>query len=87
MLIVMIAVDDYDDEVTSVDDEAGFDAGEVYSSAAAKGKRAAFQVDYQPLSKTDLAKEMKKEIDHVAGALDLKVRLDASVIELAVCVS
>ena len=58
--------------MTSVDDEAGFDIGEVYS-AAAKGKRAAFQVNYEPLSKADLTKEMKKEIDHVAGALDLKV--------------
>ncbi|CAD6568461.1 MAG: hypothetical protein CYPHOPRED_002569 [Cyphobasidiales sp. Tagirdzhanova-0007] len=60
-------IDDYDDDVTSVD-EAGFDAVDVGSG---KGKGASYQVDYTALSKHDLAKEMKKEIDHVAGALSL----------------
>ena len=55
--------------MTSVD-ETGFDP---IDSASGKGKRAAYQVEYSALSKHELAKEMKKEIDHVAGALSVNV--------------
>lgn len=68
-------LDDMNDvDVDDGDDEAGFDGGDLVLLPSSKGKRAAYQVDYFPLSKVDLAREMKKEIDHVAGALSLKVR-------------
>ena len=58
-----LSADDYDDDVTSVD-EAGFDHFDVGSI---KGKRAAYQVEHNSLSKHELATEMMKEIGHVAG--------------------
>lgn len=43
-------------------------------SGKGKGK-AAYQVDYMPLSPKDLEAEMKKEIEHVASALSVNVRI------------
>ena len=43
-------------------------------SGKGKGK-AAYQVDFVPLSPKDLEAEMKKEIDHVASTLSVNVRI------------
>jgi hypothetical protein len=58
------------------EDDGGLDDGDLGVGSSGKGKgKAAYQVDYTPLSKRDLEAEMKKEISHVASALSLKVSL------------
>jgi len=59
----------YDDDGSSVG-ESGFDAiGDIAADVKGKGKATSYNVDYSVLSRVDLAREMKKEIDHVASAL------------------
>lgn len=70
---------DYDDDDTSIG-ESGFDTFDVTASGPGKGKRAAYSVEYQALSKQDLAHEMKREIDHVSGALGLNVSPDGTIV-------
>ena len=67
----------YDDDGSSVG-ESGFDAiGDIAADVKGKGKATSYNVDYSVLSRVDLAREMKKEIDHVASALSLKVRISS----------
>lgn len=59
---------------TAGDMDEGDEPDELDGIMIGKGKgRAPYQVDYTPLSKEDLAAEMKKEINHVASALSLNV--------------
>ncbi|KAL7007946.1 hypothetical protein EMMF5_002595 [Cystobasidiomycetes sp. EMM_F5] len=56
----------YSDDASSVDGDDQF-----IVSAGNPGGKANYQVDYTAISKTDLQKEMAKEIGHVASALSL----------------
>lgn len=58
----------YSDDASSVDGDDQF-----IVSAGNPGGKANYQVDYTAISKTDLQKEMAKEIGHVASALSLNV--------------
>lgn len=67
-------------ESDGFEDDGGLDDGDMIQ-VTGKGKgKAAYQVDYTPLSPKDLEAEMKREIDHVAGTLSVNSKEAAALL-------